>query len=303
MTEVRRERHCNDDDVERGLRALDGAPQRVHASRWPGHLEGLDHAGLYSWWVDDTGAADLSRGLGQRVEAGRTYAGQTGATKWPSGRIGSRTLRGRVGGNHLSGSIRGSTFHRTLAACLLDPFGLEQADAGKLAPAAEKRLSAWMREHLELAVNPFPNRDALGDLEDRVLATLDPPLNLDGMPPTALRTRLTELRRRLTAPKRVQPSDSVSAVSGQSAARAGNRRGGSAKPVTLHEEIAEILRETGSPLTSSELAEAVNRRGRYAKRDGTPVTPFQIHGRTRNYPQLFARNGSTVVLRSPQERG
>ena len=31
---------------------------------------GLQVPGLYSWWVDETGAADLSRGLGQHVAAG-----------------------------------------------------------------------------------------------------------------------------------------------------------------------------------------------------------------------------------------
>jgi len=62
---------------------------------------------------------------------------------------------------------------------------------------SEDDLSAWMRDHLTLAVHPFPDADALGDLERRVLARLDPPLNLDGMPPTSLRQRLAQLRREL----------------------------------------------------------------------------------------------------------
>jgi hypothetical protein len=66
---------------------------------------------------------------------------------------------------------------------------------------------------------------------------------------------------------------------------------------TLHEEIARILRENGA-MTTAQLADAVNRAGRYRKRDGTPVTAFQIHGRTRNYSQLFEREGTTVRLRS-----
>ena len=36
------------------------------------------------------------------------------------------------------------------------------------------------------------------DLEARVLERLDPPLNLDGMPPTPLRLRLRELRAIIT---------------------------------------------------------------------------------------------------------
>lgn len=70
--------------------------------------------------------------------------------------------------------------------------------------------------------------------------------------------------------------------------------------VTLHEEIAEILREAGNRwLTTTEIAERVNARGRYKKRDGTAVTAFQIHGRTKNYPALFERDGSRVRLREP----
>lgn len=38
----------------------------------------------------------------------------------------------------------------------------------------------------------------------------------------------------------------------------------------------------------------------YIKRDQTAVTAHQVHGRTRNYPQLFTREGQTVKLRSWQ---
>lgn len=53
--------------------------------------------------------------------------------------------------------------------------------------------------HLDVAVHPFADRDALADLERRVLAELDPPLNLDGRQPTVVRVRPSELRRRLAA--------------------------------------------------------------------------------------------------------
>ncbi|WP_309080716.1 GIY-YIG nuclease family protein [Zhihengliuella sp.] len=66
--------------------------------------------------------------------------------------------------------------------------------------------------------------------------------------------------------------------------------------MTLHEAINEILLETGRPMTTTEIAAEVNARGAYKKRDGSPVTPFQIHGRTKNYPRLFSRSGSTVSL-------
>ena len=51
-----------------------------------------------------------------------------------------------------------------------------------------------MYEHLQVAVLPFAERDPLADLEHRVLAKLDPPLNLEGMAPTPLRRSLSLLR-------------------------------------------------------------------------------------------------------------
>jgi hypothetical protein len=51
-------------------------------------------------------------------------------------------------------------------------------------------------------------------------------------------------------------------------------------------------------MTTAELADAVNERGIHSKRDKTLVTSFQIHGRTRNYPRLFDRDGQMVRLRS-----
>jgi hypothetical protein len=56
----------------------------------------LAKPGLYSWWIDDAGAADLSRGLGHLVAPGLIYAGQAGATKEPSGKTSGATLALRV---------------------------------------------------------------------------------------------------------------------------------------------------------------------------------------------------------------
>jgi hypothetical protein len=286
---------CSTKDVEEALLALDAEPRRVRAADWPGHLDGLDEPGLYSWWVDGSGAAQLSSGVGHQLGAGRIYAGQTGATKWPSGRLGMMTLRQRLGGNHLGGSIRGSTFRRTLGACLLEAIGLSIAAPGKLARASETELSAWMRGHLHVAIHAFPNRDALGALEHRVLAALDPPLNLEGMPSTAVRQRVSELRRVLTRGEASLGNGRESPP----ARRAGRQRD-PARGVTLHDEIAAILDHGGRPMTTAEIADAVNQRALYIKRDKTAVTAFQVHGRTRNYPRLFAQDGQTVKLRSWQ---
>lgn len=66
--------------------------------------------------------------------------------------------------------------------------------------------------------------------------------------------------------------------------------------MTLHDAIETALSEAGRAMTTAELAERVNTSGLYNKRDGSAVTPFQIHGRTRRYPQLFSKAGSTISL-------
>ena len=181
-------------EVGAALDALERRPRRVPARSWPGDLAGLAVPGLYSWWVDEVGADDLGHGLGHTSSPVWIYAGLTGATKWPSGVTGKATLQSRIGNNHLRGRIRGSTFRLTLAAALQRSLNLRPIGPKTLTADSERRLSAWIADHLEVAVFPYRDADALADLEHRVLRELDPPLNLDGMEPTPLRTTLRGLR-------------------------------------------------------------------------------------------------------------
>jgi hypothetical protein len=60
---------------------------------------------------------------------------------------------------------------------------------------------------------------------------------------------------------------------------------------TLHEALELILSDNGNKWMSvSELARAVNERGLYAKRDGSPVEVNQIHARTHNYDKKFEKD-------------
>jgi hypothetical protein len=160
------------------------SPQELRAG---GHHD-LMVPGLYSWWVDDQGAADLSRGLGLPVPGGLIYAGQAGATRWPSGQRTQGTLWGRITGMHLAGAAEFSTFRRTLAAILRPVLGLDTED--------DPKLSAWISTRLGVSTVPVPDPDRLAEAETTVLDLLDPPLNLRGRPPTPIRARLAELRRR-----------------------------------------------------------------------------------------------------------
>jgi hypothetical protein len=105
-----------------------------------------------------------------------------------------------IGSGHLGRHIHGSTFRLTLAAALLDP-ALARED-GTLDEEIEARLTAWMRSHLEVAVHRFTEREPLGDLEECVLAEMDPPLNIGGRKETPLRETLTLRRKRFAKRKR-----------------------------------------------------------------------------------------------------
>jgi hypothetical protein len=67
--------------------------------------------------------------------------------------------------------------------------------------------------------------------------------------------------------------------------------------LTLHEAIALVLQENGNGwMTVRQLADEVNRRELYRKRDGSPVEPNQIHARAKNYTALFEKDGPLVRL-------
>jgi hypothetical protein len=145
--------------------------------------------GLYSWWVDDAGAADLSRAAGEPVEPGLIYAGLAGATRWPSRKRSTNTLWSRIAGMHLGSRHEFSTFRRSLGALLTALDGTDTVD--------EDALTAWMHAHLRVITVPHEDADTLGALESEVLTAMNPPLNLQGMPSTPLRRSLTALRSRI----------------------------------------------------------------------------------------------------------
>jgi hypothetical protein len=275
------------DQLEAALEALDRQPRKISAAKWSGHLSNLDVPGLYAWWVDEEGARDISEGIGLPMAAGRIYVGQAGATRWPSGDRPSSTLRTRIRGSHLGSRIGKSTFRYTLAASLRRVLDLKVIGHRELDKRSERRLSQWMGEHLEVAVHPFSDRDTLKDLENQVLAKLDPPLNLNDVEQNDVRTKIEKLRENLRKP-------SPTTVSIEKADLATPK-----SSVKLHEEIVDILQEHVEGLTTEMIAALVNKRGRYRKRDCSAVTAFQIHGRIKNYPHIFDRDGTRARLKNP----
>ena len=150
--------------------------------------------GLYSWWVDSAGAGDLTRGLKEEVAPGLIYAGLAGATRSRSGKRSTNTLWGRLTGMHLGSRHEFSTFRLSLGAVLANASGFDEIDEGAL--------TTWMNAHLKVIPVPVQDPDTLDGLETAVLAALDPPLNLQKMPRSSVRSQLSGLRRRYSSRRR-----------------------------------------------------------------------------------------------------
>jgi hypothetical protein len=186
-------------DAWQALDDLDTSPALVPASEWQAGAEGLDRPGLFGFWVDEPGAAELARGLEIPLEAGRIWVGQAGATRWPSGRANSDTLGERIARTHLQGRVRSSTVRLTLAGILFVQLDLVVQASALLQASAENDLSDWMSAHLSVAVHPHDDRDSLAGLEQAVVQRLDPPLNIDDyLPATSVRQSVIALRRRIS---------------------------------------------------------------------------------------------------------
>ncbi len=71
--------------------------------------------------------------------------------------------------------------------------------------------------------------------------------------------------------------------------------------MTLHAAIVEVLETSGKAMTTQKIANELNRTETYQKKDGSKIDAFQIHGRTRNYSNLFDRDKSLVSLKGEME--
>ena len=154
----------------------------VPASTFSAESPDARKCGVYGWWADETARRLIEETLHTDV-ASLIYVGKAGGGK------SSQTFETRVRGKHLNGSIRNSTLRWSLTAILMETsaFAAEHSD-----PQVVRRsptLSAWMREHLQVAIIPV-DPELVKDAERAVIAYYDPPLN-------GRRERLTELRRQL----------------------------------------------------------------------------------------------------------
>ena len=72
--------------------------------------------------------------------------------------------------------------------------------------------------------------------------------------------------------------------------------------MTLHDALAHVLRERDNEgMTARQLTDAVNARGLYRKRDGSPVEVNQVQARINNYNAVFVKVGGAIQLREESE--
>jgi len=84
---------------------------------------------------------------------------------------------------------------------------------------------------------------------------------------------------------------------GKSALGEEEQKSGPHETMTLHKAIEFLLKESGNEWTHvKDLAKSVNERQLYAKRDGSEIQSNQIHARTKNYAEMFEKDGPLVRL-------
>lgn len=132
-------------------------------------------AGLYA--VSGPPAVWLELGLGEPPDGRPLYVGKAETS------LASRDLRTHFA----TGRTGSSTLRRSLAALLVDELDLIACPRNPekpghfanyaLEPDGDQRLTDWMLDRLRIAVWPSPECD-LAAVEQSVLRTLEPPLNL-----------------------------------------------------------------------------------------------------------------------------
>jgi hypothetical protein len=134
-------------------------------------------------------------------------------------------------------------------------------------------LSAWIRAHLELAVHPFADRDALKDLEGGVLFQLDPPLNLDGMRVIPLRAPLSLLRASLAGGTSAATENEPARPAVATGPRTNHAK---RSPVKVNTLIQEELRRRGlAEVPAVEAARWLDRAAVLADSDHRPGLPLR----------------------------
>ena len=150
-----------EDDV-RCIAALLSDPNRSeHPREFSADSIAAAKPGLYSWWADAEAQKLFLRAAGGFSVGRLLYVGQAGATRRPSGRKSTATLKSRIRTNHICGNLSSSTFRHTISALLREPLNLRLAEPGKLMPDENRRVSTWIEDHMRVAIVAIVDREYL----------------------------------------------------------------------------------------------------------------------------------------------
>jgi hypothetical protein len=179
-------------DVAERLRQAPHAIPDAHRKPAAGGIP--EQPGAYAWWVSP-GSIPGIKGPAHPAESFELlYVGIA-----PKDEKSKATLRSRIRGQHLGGNIGSSTFRQSLAALLVESEGWVTSRSGsrsQLMPEHNRALSEWQQDHLRLA---WVERPRPWEVEARVIALMQPPLNLADNASHPLYARLKMLRAKLRA--------------------------------------------------------------------------------------------------------
>jgi hypothetical protein len=66
--------------------------------------------------------------------------------------------------------------------------------------------------------------------------------------------------------------------------------------MNLHDAIVAILKREGKPLSTREICNILNKEKTYVKKDESEISEFQVHGRVKNYPNLFNHEDNGLIF-------
>ena len=152
--------------------------------------------GVYGWWFDRPPAVIDTTGCCTWQGLTLLYTGISPKRPPRNGRPPSKgQLRQRLA-THYAGNAESSTLRKTLGCLLADELGIELRRVGsgrrRTFVRGEQVLSDWMADHACVSVVEHPRP---WEVEDRLIATLDVPLNLEGNSRNAFHAELTVVRR------------------------------------------------------------------------------------------------------------
>ncbi|MDH6288091.1 GIY-YIG nuclease family protein [Rhodococcus opacus] len=138
-------------------------------------------AGVYGWWFRKLPAEIDTSGCAKRDGLTLLYTGISPNKPPNNGKAPStQNIRKRIK-THYTGNAAGSTLRLTLGCLVADEVGIElrRVGSGKRYTfhTGETLLSKWMAEN---ALVSWIDHEEPWELEDRLIASLDVPLNLDG---------------------------------------------------------------------------------------------------------------------------